>query len=85
MDAAGTRTSAALTYDRLLDPHPIWAMGSDPLSTSPLSKAAIEEREGTFVQRLARLDPEDDGDWLSFRMTYRGEPNNGPGGKQGGE
>ena len=85
VDAAGTRTSAALTYDRLLDPHPIWAMGSDPLSTSPLSKAAIEEREGTFVQRLARLDPEDDGDWLSFRMTYRGEPNNGPGGKQGGE
>lgn len=60
-----------LTYDTLLEQHPIWALGTDPFAWAPLSDEAIRKRETAFVQRLARGVEEEDASWLEHSMLRR--------------
>lgn len=48
-DSYGARTRLALSYDRLLDPHPFWSMGCDPFQLSELDHDEITKREGNFL------------------------------------
>jgi hypothetical protein len=60
-----------LSYDRLLDPSPHWALGDDPFAWRPLSEEEIDEREKRFVERLARGGEEESTDWLEYAMLRR--------------
>lgn len=67
----GTYQRIALTYDQLLDPHPIWALGGDPFVIRKLTDKEIAEREKEFVTSLKRRAEEPDTDWQAYLMLYR--------------
>jgi hypothetical protein len=60
-----------LSYDRLLDRHPVWALGSDPFAWKPLSDDAVKKRETEFVQWLASAGDEEDVSWFDYSMLRR--------------
>lgn len=57
-----------LSYDVLLEPYPVWAMGSDPFAWNVLTDAQILEREAKFVTALAGQGEGESVDWLSYDM-----------------
>lgn len=60
-----------LTYDQMLEPHPIWALGSDPFEWKPMSIEAISDREKEFAAQLhGRLDF-DEAISLESSMLYK--------------
>ena len=59
-----------LSYDTLLEPHPVWRLGADPFAWAPLTNQQIEERQARFVQRLAGAE-EEGYRWLDFSMLRR--------------
>ncbi|KFI82963.1 hypothetical protein A9A89_0936 [Bifidobacterium psychraerophilum DSM 22366] len=67
----GTYRRMALTYDQLLDPHPIWALGSDPFAIRKLTEEEITEREKEFVTSLKRRAEEPDAGWQAYLMLHR--------------
>lgn len=77
------RTEAAdpfrliLSYDRLLEEHPVWVLGVDPFAWRPLSDGDIETREKRFVERLARGGEDEDANWVESSMLRR--PGDGKG------
>jgi hypothetical protein len=54
----------------LLDPTPFWHLGGDPFRWGPLTAEEIQQRETTFVQRLASASAES-ADWLDSEMLHR--------------
>ncbi|WP_427136171.1 hypothetical protein [Pseudarthrobacter sp. S9] len=60
-----------LSYDRLLDPTPIWSLGGDPFEWIPLTREQIQEREAGFVQRLTQRAEDGPFDWLANTMLRR--------------
>jgi hypothetical protein len=67
-----------LTYDLLLDPHPMWALGADPFAWAPMSKEDINDREAAFVQRLARGREDEGVSWFDYLMLRRPTAPNSP-------
>lgn len=67
----GTYQRIVLTYDQLLDPHPIWALGGDPFAIRKLTDKEISEREKEFVTSLKRRAEEPDTDWQAYLMLHR--------------
>lgn len=70
-DSEGVRSRVILSYDALLDPHPVWALGSDPFEWAPLSIEEIQKRESEFVDRLTSFDPNHRIDWFAEEMLRR--------------
>ena len=62
-----------LTYDLLLDPHPVWALGADPFAWAPLSIEEIKKREAAFVQLLAHGRENESFQWFDYSMLRRPE------------
>jgi hypothetical protein len=62
-----------ITYDRLLDPHPVWALGADPFAWTPLSGEEIQKREAAFVQFLAQGRENESFQWFDHSMLRRPE------------
>ncbi|WP_028266980.1 hypothetical protein [Arthrobacter sp. MA-N2] len=60
-----------LSYDRLLDPTPVWSLGGDPFAWDPLTAEQIHARETAFVNRLAQRFEAGPFDWLEDRMLDR--------------
>lgn len=60
-----------LSYDTLLDPHPVWSLGTDPFAWSPLDATQIQEREREFVTRLAVEADDATSDWLAGHMLRK--------------
>ena len=60
-----------LTYDLLLDPHPVWALGADPFAWTPLSDEEIQKREAAFVQFLAQGRENESLPWFDYSMLRR--------------
>lgn len=67
----GTHLRLALTYDHLLEPHPIWTLGDDPFATKALDNDEIFAREKEFVTSLTNMAKEADTDWLAYSMLRR--------------
>lgn len=65
-----SRSQLLLTYDHLLEPSPVWTMGSDPFSNSPMTSDQISSREGQFVELCRRLGSPDSGFTLENSMLY---------------
>lgn len=59
----GAYSRILLTYDVLLDPHPMWTLGGDPFEWCPLSEDEIGERESQFVRGLAQQASHTHADW----------------------
>jgi hypothetical protein len=60
-----------LSYDRLLDPTPVWTLGGDPFEWNPLTPEQIQERESDFVRRLDQRGEDGPLDWLTQTMLRR--------------
>lgn len=60
-----------LTYDQLLEEHPIWALGGDPFELRSMSRDEIDVREAAFVTMLVTRAKENQGDWLTYSMLRR--------------
>jgi len=69
----GTHQRMALSYDGLLDPHPMWALSGDPFALAAMDETVIAERESGFVRGLAERSVDTFGDWLTYSMTAREE------------
>lgn len=67
----GTYQRIALTYDQLLDPHPMWVLGGDPFAIKKLTDEEITEREKEFVTSLKRQAEEPNTDWQAYLMLHR--------------
>lgn len=67
----GTYQRIALTYDQLLDPHPMWVLGGDPFAMKKLTDEEIAEREKRFVASLKRQAEEPNRDWQTYLMLHR--------------
>ncbi|MBT1607961.1 hypothetical protein NY542_00175 [Curtobacterium flaccumfaciens pv. betae] len=77
----GTYARVALSYDHMLDAHPMWALGDDPFEQAPLSRDDIAAREEKFVAFLVARAKESNFDWLAYSMLRRrakGESGSGP-------
>lgn len=72
-NADGTHLRLALTYDLLLKPHPIWALGDDPFAPKELNDEEIATREKDFVTALVTRAKESNVDWLAYSMLRRRE------------
>ncbi len=70
-NADGTHRRMVLTYDHLLDDHPVWAMSSDPFAFAPMDDHEIEIREKQFVSFLSNRAKEANTDWLAYSMLRR--------------
>jgi hypothetical protein len=57
-----------LSYDKLLEAYPMWALGSDPFAWDPMSPEGVDERELKFVTRLADSAGIGEYDWLSDEL-----------------
>lgn len=55
-----------LSYDRLLEKHPVWSMGGDPFHITPLSRDEIADREAQFVGSLMATAPDRSGSFMEF-------------------
>jgi len=64
----GTYLRIPLSYDRLLSPHPYWALSDDPFAWKPLDDGAIEMRERQFVRRFEQWDPGARRNWSDETM-----------------
>jgi hypothetical protein len=60
-----------LSYDRLLDPTPVWSLSGDPFAWDPLTNEQIQERETSFVKRLTRRFEAGPFNWLADQMLKR--------------
>lgn len=60
-----------LSYDRLLDPTPVWSLNGDPFAWDPLTNEQIQERETSFVKRLTQRFEAGPFNWLADRMLKR--------------
>jgi len=67
----GTHDRLVLAYDRLLQPHPMWALGDDPFAEMKLGDEEIAKREKEFVASLVMRSKEADVDWLAYSMVRR--------------
>jgi hypothetical protein len=72
-NADGTHLRLALTYDLLLEPHPVWALGDDPFAAKELNDEEIASRQKEFVASLITRAKESDTDWLAYSMLRRRE------------
>ena len=70
-NADGTHLRLALTYDHLLQPHPMWALSDDPFVPKELNDEEIATREKDFVTSLNTRAKEADTDWLAYSMLRR--------------
>jgi len=70
----GTYKRMVLTYDRLLDPIPVWAMGADPFVLDPLSADDIAKREQSFVDGLARRSDDEPESMFEYDMLHKHTP-----------
>lgn len=70
-NADGTHLRLALTYDLLLQPHPMWALSDDPFVLKELNDEEIAAREKDFVTSLKTQAKESDTDWLAYSMLRR--------------
>ncbi|MFB7251364.1 hypothetical protein [Microbacterium sp. NPDC056234] len=70
-NADGTHNRMVLTYDHLLQPHPMWGASQDPFAPLTLSRDDINEREKGFVSGLAKRAKEPDIDWFTYSMMRR--------------
>lgn len=75
-NADGTHLRVALTYDLLLQPHPMWTLGGDPFALTELSADDISKREKEFTAFLTARANEADTDWLAYSMLRRRETPN---------
>lgn len=73
-EADGTYKRMVLTYDRLLEPIPLWSMGDDPFALTPLSADAIAKREQSFVEGLASRSSDEPGSMFEYEMLHRHKP-----------
>ena len=64
------RHRVLLTYDKLLDPRPIWALGTDPFAWNPLTSEEIEHRESDFVKRLVAEADSGPHDMVAYSMLH---------------
>lgn len=70
-NADGTHDRLVLTYDHLLQPHPMWALSDDPFAQMKLGDEEIAKREKEFVASLVTRAKETDVDWLAYSMMRR--------------
>jgi hypothetical protein len=70
-NANGTHRRLTLTYDHLLDRHPMWALNDDPFAARELDTNEISTREKEFVTSLSTRAKEVDTDWLAYSMLRR--------------
>ncbi|MGX5715505.1 hypothetical protein [Arthrobacter sp. MAHUQ-56] len=67
----GTHSRLALTYDILLQRHPVWALSDDPFAPKELTDEEIALREKDFVSSLITQAKESNIDWLAYSMLRR--------------
>lgn len=65
------RFRIVLSYDSLLDPHPVWALGADPFLWRPMTEGEVQERETDFVKRLSDEAEHGTVDWLAQSMLNK--------------
>lgn len=70
-DRDGTYKRMVLTYDRLLDPNPIWALGDDPFALTIMSADEIANRERGFVDSLATRSTDVHDSMFEYEMLNR--------------
>jgi hypothetical protein len=75
----GTYKRIVLTYDHLLDPRLIWAMGDDPFVLAALTPDEIAERERSFVDGLASRADDQPRSMFEYGMLHRHKPASEPG------
>jgi len=75
-NADGTHERMVLTYDHLLQPHPMWGLGGDPFAPTKLSAAEINKREKEFVASLTMRASDANVDWLAYSMKRRRKAGN---------
>ena len=74
----GTYKRVVLTYDHLLNPRLIWAMGDDPFELVALTPDGISEREKSFVDGLVRLADDQPGSMFEYEMLHPAKPSSEP-------
>lgn len=72
-NADDTHLRLALTYDHLLQRHPVWALGDVPFAPKELNDEEIAAREKDFVSSLVTRAKESNIDWLAYSMLRRRE------------
>lgn len=63
----------ALTWDHLLELHPLWTMGSDPFAWAPLNETDRAKREAEFVKWIISWSERTSATWLEEGMLQSPE------------
>lgn len=70
----GSYKRMVLTYDQLLEPMLIWAMGADPFAFKKLTREEISKRELAFVDGLARRSIDEPESMFEYEMLRKSTP-----------
>lgn len=73
----GSYKRMVLTYDRLLDPSPVWIMQSDPFELTPLADDDIERREAKFLDFIFRSSQVQEQPYFEWSLLRSAEENDG--------
>jgi hypothetical protein len=60
-----------LTYDQLLDPHPVHRLAEDPYAWRQISDEELGERSANFTRSLARIGDSSQRSWFEEDLLYR--------------